>query len=92
MIYCSSCGNDENSEKEFCSKCGSKLIGSSGSTGLQKQRSNWWYLLAILLTPLGGIIAYFVIKNDDPSKAKNCLLLGFILFAIGLVVGLVSGG
>jgi len=57
-----------------------------------KIRSRWWYLLAILFTPLGGIIAYFVIKNDDPSKAKNCLWLGFILFAIGLVVGFVSGG
>ena len=92
MTFCSSCGNEENFEKVFCSKCGSKLIGNSGSTGLQRQRSNWWYLLAILLTPLGGIIAYFVIKNDAPSKAKNCLLLGFILFAIGLVVGFVSGG
>jgi len=37
-----------------------------------------------------GIIAYFVIKNDDPSKAKNCLWIGMILFAIGFIVEAVS--
>jgi len=92
MTFCSSCGNEENSEKAFCSKCGSSLGGDSRSTGMLKQRSNWWYLLAILLTPIGGIIAYFVIKNDDPAKAKNCLMLGFILFAIGLVAGFIFPG
>ena len=95
--------NIEDESTKFCPKCGSHVDpnenvqenmrytkdgqSSSGSTGLQKQRSNWWYLLAILFTPIGGIIAYFVIRNDDPSKAKNCLILGFILFGIGLVFG-----
>ena len=91
MTFCSSCGNQEDSEKTHCSKCGISLATSSGSAGLQRQRSNWWYLLAIFISPIGGIIAYFVIKNDDPSKAKNCLFLGFIIFAIGIVVGFISG-
>ena len=25
---------------------------------------------------IGGIIAYFVLRHDDPRKAKNCLYLG----------------
>ena len=92
MTFCSRCGNQEESEKSFCSKCGVRLSGESGTGKLQRSRSNWWYLLAILIAPIGGIIAFFAIRNDDPSKAKNCLILGFIIFGIGLVIGLVSGG
>jgi uncharacterized BrkB/YihY/UPF0761 family membrane protein len=49
-----------------------------------KRRSSWWFLLPILFSIVGGIIAYFVIKEDDPKKAKDCLLLGAILTAIGI--------
>lgn len=49
-----------------------------------RRRSSWWFLLPILFSVIGGIIAYFIIKEDDPKKAKNCLLLGAILTAIGL--------
>ncbi len=51
-----------------------------------KRRSSWWFLLPILFSVIGGIIAYFIIKEDDPKKAKNCLLLGAILTAIGLAI------
>lgn len=51
-----------------------------------RKRSAFWFLLPIFFTILGGIIAYFVIRSDDPSRAKDCLLLGFILFAIPLVI------
>lgn len=47
-----------------------------------RRRSNWWFLLPILFNVIGGVIAYFVIKEDDPKKAKNCLLLGIILTVI----------
>ncbi len=45
-------------------------------------RSRWWYLLPIFLDIVGGVIAYFVLRADDPGKAKNCLLLGITLFVI----------
>jgi hypothetical protein len=35
---------------------------------------------------LGGIVAYFAIRDDDPKKAKSCLLLGIILAAIPLLL------
>jgi len=50
----------------------------------ERQRSNWWYLLPIFLGIIGGIIAYFVLRNDDRQKAKKCLYLGLILGAIGI--------
>lgn len=45
-----------------------------------RQRSRVWYILPILFCIFGGFIAYFAIRRDDPSKAKNCLWLGIILF------------
>jgi hypothetical protein len=35
---------------------------------------------------IGGIIAFFVIKEDDPKKARNCLYLGIILAAIPIIL------
>ena len=49
----------------------------------EKTRSNFWFLLPIILGLIGGIIAYFVLRQDDPKKAKNCLYLGIILAIIG---------
>lgn len=44
-----------------------------------KIRSRWWYLLPIFFKVIGGIIAYFVLRDDDPKKAKNCLFLGIAI-------------
>ncbi len=51
-----------------------------------KRRSSLWFLLPILFNVIGGVIAYFIIKDDDPRKAKNCLLLGIILTAISVAI------
>ncbi len=51
-----------------------------------RKRSNLWFLLPILLNVIGGVIAYFIIKDDDPRKAKNCLWLGIILTAISFAI------
>jgi len=54
----------------------------------EHRRSGLWYLLPILFGIIGGVIAYFVIKQDDPDKAKNCLYLGIVLLIIDIVGGL----
>ncbi len=54
----------------------------------EKPRSNWWFMLPIFIGLIGGIIAYFVLRGDDPKKAKNCLYLGLILFGIGIAINL----
>ena len=54
----------------------------------EKQRSNWWYILPILFGIIGGIIAYFAIRKDDRQKAKKCLYIGLVLYAIGIIVDL----
>ena len=58
----------------------------------ERQRSNWWYLLPIFLGIIGGIIAYFALRNDDREKAKKCLYLGLILLAVGIVIDVLLTG
>jgi hypothetical protein len=52
-----------------------------------KNRSGLWYLLPIFFGIIGGVIAWFVIKDNDPKKAKNCLYLGLVLLAINILFG-----
>lgn len=52
----------------------------------EKTRSNFWFLLPIFLGLIGGVIAYFVLRQDDPKKAKNCLYLGIVLSIIGMML------
>ena len=52
----------------------------------ERPRSNWWYLLPIFLGIIGGIIAYFALRNDDRKKAKKCLYLGLILLTVGILL------
>jgi uncharacterized membrane protein len=60
----------------------------------EKIRSRWWYLVPIFFGLIGGIIAYFAIRRDDPQKAKKCLWVGIILTAINVIINisLVSTG
>lgn len=51
-----------------------------------KRRSSFWFLLPIVFNVIGGIIAFFIIKEDDPRKARNCLYLGIILAAVPVLL------
>ena len=50
-----------------------------------KVTSTWW-LLPILFSWLGGIIAYFCVRDRDRRMAKRMLIVGIILTVIPLVV------
>jgi len=58
----------------------------------QKSRSNTWYLLPIFVGMIGGIIAYLVIRKDDPHKAKNCIYIGIVMMAIGIMFNIMLLG
>ncbi|KAF6247617.1 MAG: hypothetical protein HKP26_02560 [Nitrosopumilus sp.] len=51
----------------------------------EKPRSNAWFLLPVFLGIIGGIIAFFILRQDDPRKARNCLYLGVVLMIIGII-------
>jgi len=52
-------------------------------------RSNWWYLAPILAGVIGGLIAYFVLRNDDPVKGKTCVCIS-ITVGFGFIGGVIS--
>jgi len=52
----------------------------------EKPRSNAWFLLPIVFGVIGGIIAFFILRHDDPRKAKNCLYLGLALMVVGIIL------
>jgi len=55
----------------------------------EKTRSNAWFLLPILFGVIGGIIAFFILRQDDPHKARNCLYLGLVFMMIGIIFNIV---
>ena len=63
-------------------------MGSTGPRrmGERRPRSNMWFLLPALMAIIGGVIAYFVLRHDDPGKARNCLYLGVALTVIYMVM------
>ena len=48
-----------------------------------------WYLLPILLGPIGGIIGYFLVKDRDRKFAERLLIVGLIMVAIYFVISLI---
>ena len=52
---------------------------------VSKSRSPLWYELPLLFQVIGGLISFFIIRKDDPVKAKRCLVLGIILTIIPLL-------
>ena len=57
----------------------------------EKVRSKAWFLLPIFFGVIGGIIAFFILRHDDPHKAKNCLYLGIAFMIIGIIFNIVMG-
>ncbi|QMU55328.1 MAG: hypothetical protein GKS07_10785 [Nitrosopumilus sp.] len=53
-----------------------------------KTRSNAWFLLPIFFGMIGGIIAFFILRQDDPQKARNCLYLGIVFMLIGIILNI----
>ena len=47
-----------------------------------------WYLLPIFVGLIGGIIAYWILRRDDPKKAKKCLYLGIGLAIVGIIINI----
>ncbi len=55
-----------------------------------KKPSKAWYLLPIFFSLIGGLIMFFVLRNQDKSMAKKGLIIGVVLFIIGIIIGAAS--
>ncbi len=55
----------------------------------EKQRSNAWFLLPVFFGMIGGIIAFFILRHDDPRKARNCLYIGVAFMIAGIIINII---
>ena len=88
------------SYKGKCPSCG-KLLGPPSTMEEEtktvtmkksistKKPSKLWYLLPIFLTWLGGIIGYILVKNRDQKFARRLLIVGLILTAVFIAIGVI---
>lgn len=86
MAFCEKCGAEIPAGSQFCPKCGAP---ADGNVVAQEGASVGQKILAVLF-PIVGWILYFVYKKDQPKKASECALFGWIGFAIGLVFTIIS--
>ena len=40
---------------------------------------------------IGGVIAYFAVRKDDPKLAKNCIIWGLFFFAFYFLISPLIG-
>lgn len=52
----------------------------------ERQRSWIWFLLPIFVQIIGGVIAYYALKPDEPRMAKDCLYIGITLSVLNIGV------
>jgi hypothetical protein len=53
--------------------------------------SPWWWVLAILWAPLGGLIGYLVMKGTNPSGAAKVLKVSLVVWGVSILVGVILG-
>jgi hypothetical protein len=64
-----------------------KDVGGGSVAGIaEKRASAASYLLPIFLWFIGGLVMFFVLKDEDRGRAKGGLKLGIILSVIGFVL------
>lgn len=85
-MHCNQCGLEVPDNYKFCPKCGAEIMLTNKPALAKGERRHTKsrYLLPIVLGIIGGLIAYFWVRNEDPKLARNCLILGFIISLIGI--------
>lgn len=81
---CPKCLREIDGDPAFCPYCSEPL-----KPGVAKKTSWAWWLLPIILTWLGGIIAYLCVRRTDLAKANKLMIVGFVVFGIWVVLNLI---
>jgi heme/copper-type cytochrome/quinol oxidase subunit 2 len=48
--------------------------------------SGWWWLVPFFLAWIGGLIAYFVLKDRNQKTAEHMLIFGVVWTFVGAIV------
>lgn len=93
-MYCPNCGNQNNINSEVCLYCGTALGKTNGPENNNDKSSAGLNLLSFFI-PLIGLILYFVLKNEQPIKAKNCgksSIIGVVATVILYIILIIISG
>ena len=80
----------------YCERCGARVVSAWTEPAREPVRSSvasparstsWgWWLLPLVLTWVGGLIAWVVVRDDDRKKANRLLWLGVWMTALWIVI------
>jgi hypothetical protein len=99
---CMQCRSQVVNDSNFCANCGTSTYSdveshstdnlSSSMPYSNRESNSWfWYLISTLFGIIGGFVGFFVTRKKSPKTARNCLIIGFISFVIGIIfISLIS--
>ncbi|MBI3841091.1 MAG: zinc-ribbon domain-containing protein [Thaumarchaeota archaeon] len=83
MAFCPNCGKEVSPQAVTCPNCGHPLKQTQPPA---EQISAWWWLLPLFFSWIGGIIAYFVLKDRNQRTATNMLIFGIVWTIAGVII------
>jgi uncharacterized membrane protein YvbJ len=96
LKYCRKCGVTNPADSSFCEECGADLSATRKANAVAGNRvqttravgstSGAWWLLPIFFTWMGGLIAWLVVKDRDPGKARSMLIVGIVLAVLWAIL------
>ena len=95
MPSCQKCGTQCAEGAKICQNCGSPLETTLVNQTASQPRSQTkptraWYLAPLLLSIIGGIIGYFVVKNEDKYLANRLLVIGIVILVLETCAAVVT--
>jgi len=98
MLYCPGCGSSlDPLAPHRCGNCGANLLpttessSSSAAIGLSGEEKAGICIGNICLSPLLGIILYFVWKDEKPKKADDVCSVTIFAVILGTVLAFLLG-
>ncbi len=84
--FCQGCGAAITPLTEICMKCGIRVAKAEVGG-----RASWgWLALAIFAGWIGGLIAYFVKRKQDPFRAKVFLWVGIAVTCVAIPLAILA--
>jgi hypothetical protein len=95
---CPSCGYQNEAGSNYCETCGAELAGKVSErpiaehqqAGVKKRVSSLWWLVPLLFSWVGGIIAWLVVREVDKVKAKHLLIAGIAVTVFWFFLAIVG--